>query len=62
MTGSYVVGLLDSVDGTLSLAKSATDTLVLVDNVRHKILTYLCGTGLIDNVSYVLVSEGLESR
>ena len=61
VTGSYIIGLNNSVYGTLSFTKSTTDTLVLVNNVRHKVLTYLSGTLLVYYVSNILVSEGLES-
>ena len=58
------VGILncaaDCVCGTLSCAECAALTLVSVNNVVKKALTYACGALLINNVRNVFVTEELE--
>ena len=60
MTGSGEIGLADCADRTLSLAKAASATLVLIDDLCHEVLANLSGTLLVDDMSDILVSEGLE--
>ena len=60
MSGSNVVGLVDSVNRTVLSALAAADTLVLIDIEGEKVLTYACGTLLIYNVSDILVAEEVE--
>ena len=60
MSGSNVVGLLDSVNGAVSCALATSDTLILVDVEGKEVLTYACRTLLVYNVSDILVAEEVE--
>ena len=60
MTGSYVIGLSDCVSRALLSALAATDTLVSIDMIIDKTLTYASGANLINNVSDVFLAEELK--
>ncbi len=62
MTGSDVISLGDSISRAVLSALAATDTFFLVDNEGNELLTYACGTLLVNDVSNILISEVLESR
>ena len=60
MSGSNVIGLNDSVNRAVLSALATADTLVRIDGEGKKILTYTCGTLLVNNVCDVLLAEELE--
>ena len=51
----------DCADGALSCAESTALTLICIDCVVEKTLTYACGTFLINNVSDIFVTEEFKS-
>ena len=61
MSGSNIVGLCNSVNRAVLSALAASDTLILVDGEGKEALTYAGGTLLVNNVSYILIAEELES-
>ena len=52
----------DSACGTYSGAECASLTLVSVDGVGEKLLTYACGTLLVNDMGYIFVAEVSSKR
>ena len=61
MTGSYVVGLGDTINRAVLSALAAADTLIFINYDGKKALTYARRTLLVYNVSDILVTEELKS-
>ncbi len=61
MTRCDIVGSGDGSSGAVLSAETAADALVLIDNEGKEILTDACRALLINNVSYILITEETES-
>jgi len=61
VSGSYVIGFVNSINRAVLSALAAADTLILVNCEVKESLTYACGALLIYNVSDILVTEELKS-
>ena len=62
VTGSNVGRLDNGVGGAVLCALAASDTLVLVDDKREKVLADACRALLVSYMSDILVAEVAESR
>ena len=62
MSGSYVIGFVNSVNRAVLSALAAADTLILVDSEVKKSLTYASRTFLVNNVSNIFVTEEFKGR
>ena len=57
MTGCNVISSCDRVNGTISCAKAASDTLIGIDLELEQALTYARRTLLVNDMSNILISD-----